>query len=162
MTAFTVWKFEDPQGADHASALLVDAERDGLVKILDHAVVSWPEGADRPRTRHEHDDVRRGTGWGGFWGLLFGLLFAAPVLGAAAGAAGGTFLKMRQGLGITDEQLDNIRTEVTQGTSALFLVTEEADLDRLGERMRGVFTRLIDTNLTEAERSMVTEAMGGL
>ena len=162
MTAFTVWKFEDPQGAEHAAATLVDAERDGLVKILDHAVVSWPEGAERPTTKHVHDDARRGTGWGAFWGLFFGVLFAVPVLGAAAGAAGGAFIKMRNGLGITDEQLDNIRNEITEGTSALFLVTDGADLDRLGERVRGVFTSLVDTNLTDAERSMLTEAMGGL
>ena len=50
---------------------------------------------------------------------------------------------------------------MTEGTSALFLVTEQADLDRLGERTRGVFTRLVDTNLTEAERRMLMEAVGG-
>ena len=161
MTAFTVWKFEDPQGAEHASSLLKDAAHDGLVKIMDHAVVSWPVGAERPTTKHGRDDTWRGTGWGLFWGLLFGMLFAVPVVGAAAGAAGGAFAKMRDGLGITDEQLDRIRTEVTEGTSALFLVTEQADLDRLGERTRGVFTRLVDTNLTEAERSMLMEAVGG-
>lgn len=161
MTAFTVWKFEDPQGADHASALLKDAEADGLVKIMDHAVVSWPAGAKRPTTKHEHDETKRGTGWGAFWGLLFGLLFAVPVLGVAAGAAGGAFIKMRNGLAISDEQLDRIRKEITEGTSALFMVTEDADLDRLGERMRGVFSRLVETNLTDAERSMLSEAMGG-
>ena len=80
-----------------------------------------------------------------------------PVIGAAAGAAGGAGPQMRDGLGTTDEQLDRIRGEVT-----LFLVTEQADLDRLGERMRGVFTRLVDTNLTDAERSMLTDAMGSL
>lgn len=161
MTAFTVWKFEDPQGADHASSLLRDASHDGLVRIMDHAVVSWPVGADRPTIKHGHDDTRHGTGWGVFWGLLFGLLFGIPVIGAAAGAAAGAFAKMRNGLGITDEQLDRIRNEVTEGTSALFLVTEQADLDRLGDRMRGVFTRLVDTNLTEAERSLLLESMGG-
>lgn len=161
MTAFTVWKFEDPQGADHASSLLRDASHDGLVRIMDHAVVSWPVGADHPTIKHGHDDTRHGTGWGVFWGLLFGLLFGIPVIGAAAGAAAGAFAKMRNGLGITDEQLDRIRNEVTEGTSALFLVTEQADLDRLGDRMRGVFTRLVDTNLTEAERSLLLESMGG-
>lgn len=161
MTAFTVWKFEDPQGADHASSLLKDAAHDGLVRIMDHAVVSWPVGAQRPTTKHGHDDTRRGAGWGVLWGLLFGMLFAVPVVGAAAGAAGGAYAKMRDGLGITDEQLDRIRNEVTEGTSALFLVTEEADLDRLGDRMRGVFTRLVDTNLTDAERSLLMETMGG-
>lgn len=161
MTAFTVWKFEDPQGAAHASGLLKDAAREGMVKVMDHAVVSWPAGAAHPTTRHGHDDTWRGAGWGAFWGLLFGVLFAVPVVGAAAGAAGGLFARMREGLGITDEQLDRIRAEVTEGTSALFLVTEHADLDRLGERFRGVFTQLVDTNLTDAERSTLLEAMGG-
>ena len=32
MTAFTVWKFEDPEGAAHAASLLKDAEQDGLVR----------------------------------------------------------------------------------------------------------------------------------
>lgn len=160
MTTFTVWKFEDPQGADHASSLLRDAAHDGLVSIIDHAVVSWPVGAERPTIKHTHDDTRRGIAWGTFWGLLFGMLFAVPVIGAAAGAAGGVFVKMRDGLGITDEQLGRIRNEVTEGTSALFLVTERADLDRLGDRMRGVFTRLVDTNLTEAERSVLMETFG--
>ncbi|QWZ08291.1 DUF1269 domain-containing protein [Nocardioides panacis] len=161
MTAFTVWKFEDPQGAAHASSLLEDAAHDGLVRIMDHAVVSWPVGAEHPTVKHTHDDTRRGLAWGVFWGLLFGMLFAVPVIGAAAGAAGGVLTKMRDGLGITDEQLDRIRDQVTEGTSALFLVTEQADLDRLGDRMRGVFTRLVDTNLTEAESSALRETFGG-
>ena len=110
MTAFTVWKFEDPQGAEHASSLLKDAAHDGLVKIMDHAVVSWPVGAERPTTKHGRDDTWRGTGWGLFWGLLFGMLFAVPVVGAAAGAAGGAFAKMRDGLGITVGRLPRHRT----------------------------------------------------
>jgi uncharacterized membrane protein len=161
VTAFTVWKYEDPQGATQATSLLRDAAHDGLVRIIDHAVVSWPVGAEHPTVKHTHDDTRRGLAWGMFWGLLFGMLFAVPVIGAAAGAAGGVFTKMREGLGITDAQLDRIRDQVTEGTSALFLVTEQADLDRLGDRMRGVFTRLIDTNLTEAETSALMETFGG-
>ena len=160
MTTFTVWKYEDPQGAGHASSVLERAASDGLVKIVDHAVVSWPMGADRPTTRHGHEDTWRGTGWGALWGLLFGALFAVPVLGVAAGAAGGALTKINEGLGITQTQLDRIRAEVTEGTSALFLVTEHGDLDRLGERMRGMHSRLIDTNLTEAERSLLLETFG--
>jgi uncharacterized membrane protein len=98
---------------------------------------------------------------GALWGLMFGALFAIPVLGVAVGAAGGALTKINEGLGITKEQLDRIREEVTEGTSALFLVTEQGDLDRLGERMRGMHSRLIDTNLTEAERSVLLETFGG-
>jgi uncharacterized membrane protein len=61
----------------------------------------------------------------------------------------------------TSDQLETIRTQVTEGTSALFVVTEEGDLDRLGERFHGMHSKLIATNLTEAERSVLHETFGG-
>jgi uncharacterized membrane protein len=79
MTTFTVWKFDDPDGAQRAAGLLKNAERDQLVKVLDHAVVSWPVGADRPDTSHSRDHVRHGAGWGALWGLVIGSLFLVPV-----------------------------------------------------------------------------------
>ena len=33
MTTFTVWKFDDPGGAEHAASILKSAEADGLVNI---------------------------------------------------------------------------------------------------------------------------------
>lgn len=161
MTAFTVWKFDDPGGADHAAAILKDAQSDRLVKILDHAVVSWPRGASKPTTEQSHEEKWRGTGWGAFWGLLLGSLFLVPVIGGVAGAAIGAISKATEGVGISKEQLERIRTEVTEGTSALFVVTEEGDLDRLGERFHGMSSKLIATNLTDAERQLLLETFGG-
>jgi len=48
VAAFTVWKFDDPEAAGRAESLLEDAASDGLVKIVDHAVLSWPAGASHP------------------------------------------------------------------------------------------------------------------
>ena len=78
MTTFTAWKFDTADGAQKAVTALKGAQGDGLVKIVDHAVISWPEGADKPEMHHSHDDKLRGTGWGAFWGLLFGGLFFVP------------------------------------------------------------------------------------
>jgi uncharacterized membrane protein len=161
MTTFTVWKFDEPEGANKAAAILKDAESDGLIKVIDRAVVSWPVGAKRPTTRHVQEDVRRGAGWGAFWGLLFGALFFIPVLGAAAGAALGGLHKAMEQIGITKEQIDTLRWQITEGTSALFVVTDEADLDRVGERFHGMRWLLIDTNLTEPERARLLETFGG-
>ena len=161
MTAFTVWKFESPDGAERAAHVLADAASEGMVKILDHAVVSWPEGESRPTTRHSHDEAVRGTGWGAFWGVLVGALFFVPVVGGVVGAAIGAISKATEGTGITKQQLETIRTEVTEGTSALFVVTDEGDLDRLGDRFRGVSKKLVATNLTDAERAVLLETFGG-
>jgi hypothetical protein len=40
-------------------------------------------------------------------------------------------------------------------------VTEDADLDRLGERFSGMGSTLVATNLTEAEREVLLETFGG-
>jgi uncharacterized membrane protein len=161
MTTFTVWKFEDPDGADRAAAVLHDAAAERLVRIDDHAVVRWPVDADQPTLTHGHDETRHGAGWGALWGLLVGSLFLVPVVGGVAGAALGAISKATQDSGITEEQLAKIRTEVTRGTSALFLVTEHGDLDRLGERFHGRNSTLIATNLTEAEQEVLRETFGG-
>ena len=161
MTTFTVWKFNDPEGAARAEKALTAAETDGIVKIVDHAVLSWPEGADKPELEHKHDSAKRGAGWGALWGILGGALFMVPVAGAIIGAGIGALAKATAGTGITKDDLERIRTEVVPGTSALFMVTDEANLDRLGERFHGRDATLISTNLTEEERKILLETFGG-
>jgi uncharacterized membrane protein len=87
-------------------------------------------------------------------------LFFVPVVGGVAGAAIGAISKATQDAGISKEQLETIRTQITEGTSALFAVTEEADLDRLGERLSGMGSTLVATNLTDAERAVLLETFG--
>jgi uncharacterized membrane protein len=161
MTTFTVWKFDDPDGAGRAASVLENAASEGLVKILDHAVVTWPKGAARPTTRQGHEDTWRGAGWGALWGMLCGALFFVPVIGGVAGAAIGAISKSTEGVGISRDQLEKIRTQVTEGTSALFAVTDEGNLDRLGERFTGMHSTLIATNLTDGERRILLETFGG-
>ncbi|MBO3085023.1 DUF1269 domain-containing protein [Cellulomonas fengjieae] len=157
MTTFTAWKFDTADGAQKAANALRAAQGDGLVKIVDHAVISWPQGADKPSMHHSHEDQWRGTGWGAFWGLLFGGLFFVPLLGAAVGAAAGAVSKAVAAVGISEDQMEAIRSQITVGTSLLCAVTENADLDRLGERLHGLHSTLVATNLTDAERSLLME-----
>ena len=160
MTAFTVWKFPDARGAEHALKLLEGAEREHLIEVLDHAIVTWTEDSAQPRMTHGHEGTARAATKGAFWGVHAGALYTVPVLGADTGAtiAGGS--KAAEGLGISQEELEAMRREITQGTSALFLVSESGDLDRVGERFRGVHMTLVQTNLTPAERSTLLETFG--
>jgi uncharacterized membrane protein len=103
MTTFTVWKFDSPDGAEQAAAVLKVAAKDGLVTIVDHAVASWPDGAARPDTKHSHDQAWHSTGWGALWGLVIGALFFVPVIGGVAGAAIGAISKATEGTGITKD-----------------------------------------------------------
>ena len=161
MTTFTVWKYEDPDGAKRVATQIKSAEEDGFVHVVDHAVMSWPVGADKPELHHSHDDPKKGAAWGALWGILVGALFTIPVVGGVAGVALGALAKSTQGAGISKDDLEKIRTGLTEGTSALFLVTESADLERLGDRLGHPQHTLITSNLTEAERATLLETFGG-
>lgn len=161
MATFTAWKFSDPDGAEHAAQILKDCEADGLVKILDHAVVSWPVGAARPKMKQSRDSKWHDTGWGAFWGFMVGALFLVPVVGAAAGAGLGVLHHATEGVGIDKDQLETIQKQVTEGTSALLAFTDEGNLDRVGERFHGMHWTLVESNLTPAERRTLLETFGG-
>ena len=158
MTTFTAWKFDTPEGAQAACDQLDLARDAGLVKVIDRAVLEWPVGADKPALRHTRENELKGGGWGAFWGLVVGTVFFVPMLGAVAiGAGAGALYQHLQGVGITKEQLETIRDQTTPGTSVLFAVTDEGDLDRLGERFRGFKGHLVSTNLTGPERALLLE-----
>ena len=161
MTTFTVWKFEDPDGAQQAASILKNVEEERLIKVLDHAVLTWPVGKSRPTLKRTHDSTWHDTGWGALWGMLVGGLFLVPMLGAAAGAGIGALHRATEGIGIGKDQLEAIRTQVTEGTSALMVITDEGNLDRVAEHFHGMHWTLVDTNLTEPERKLLIEAFGG-
>jgi uncharacterized membrane protein len=161
MTTFTVWKFPDPDGAEQAASILKAAEADRLIKILDHAVVTWPVGKPGPALKRTHDSTWHDTGWGALWGLLIGSLFFMPLLGAAAGAGAGALHQATDGIGMHKDELESIRSQVTEGTSALMVITDEGNLDAVGERFHGMHWTLVDTNLTDPERKVLIETFGG-
>jgi len=160
MTAFTVWTFETTDGADKAAKTLRSAAQDKLVVIDDLAVLEWPVGAKEPKIHH-HGPGRKGAALGGVGGLVLGAAFLVPLVGLATGAALGAMANKYRSVGITEEQIEEIRAEIKEGSSALFLITQAANMDRLGERFLGMKMKLIQTNLTEAERANLYETFGG-
>ena len=57
--------------------------------------------------------------------------------------------------------MDTLRWQITEGTSALFLVTEGTDLVRLGERLRGTSWVLMDSDLTDVEQARLLGILRG-
>jgi uncharacterized membrane protein len=158
MSALTVWKFESTDGAQDALDVLADLQRQQLIQVLDAAVVSWEVGKKKPRTRELRDPKKAGALGGGFWGLLFGLIFFIPILGLAIGAATGALIGSMADVGISDDFIRDVRKKVTPGTSALFLLSSDAVMDRVTDRFRGTDAELISTNLTADQEAKLREA----
>jgi uncharacterized membrane protein len=157
MATLTVWKFDNPAGADEAESTLEDLTNQGLITIHDAATISWAWGR-KPKTRQLHSLTGAGALGGGFWGLLFGLLFFVPLLGAAIGAAVGTIAGAMRDVGIDDDFVKTVQGEVTPGTSALFVLTSEAVVDKVRDAFGALHPELIQTNLSEDEEAKLREA----
>jgi uncharacterized membrane protein len=158
MSTLSVWRFDNPDGAEKAVGTLEGLARQQLITVHDAATVSWQADAKKPRTRQLHDLAGAGALGGAFWGMLFGLLFLVPLLGAAIGAAAGALVGAFSDVGIDDEFIKRTRDQITPGTSALFVLTSDAVLDRVRDAFTGQRAELLFTNLSKAQEDTLREA----
>jgi uncharacterized membrane protein len=160
MATVTVLKFATPEGANEALGVVQNLQKQHLIKLHDAAIVSWPVGKKAPKTRQLLDLPSAGALSGMFWGMLFGLIFMTPVLGMAVGTVFGAMGGALRDYGIDDDFISWIRRSVTQGTSALFLMTSEAVTDRVVEQMKSLKFEIIATNLSKEQKQKLLEAFG--
>jgi uncharacterized membrane protein len=158
MSTLSVWRFDTPDGAEKAESTLGQLARQQLINVHDAATVSWPQGAKKPKTRQLHNLAGAGALGGAFWGMLFGLLFLVPLLGAAIGAAAGALMGRFSDVGIDDEFIKRTRDSITPGTSALFVLTTDAVLDKVSEAFAGQRAELLFTNLSTEQENTLREA----
>ncbi|QCX27829.1 DUF1269 domain-containing protein [Nocardioides jishulii] len=161
MATLTVWKFDTPEGAQKAEDALIRLQGQELIQVLDAATVSWPEGKKKPKTRQANDLLGPGLLGGMFWGLLFGIIFFIPIIGLAVGAASGALIGALTDVGINDDFIKDVRAKVTPGTSALFVLSAGAVLDRVHEELRsqGIHGELIQTNLSSEEEAKLRKVV---
>ncbi|MDN5763662.1 MAG: DUF1269 domain-containing protein [Microlunatus sp.] len=160
MATLTVWKFDSEGGAETAVDTLKNLVTQELIKVSDAATVTWPQGKKKPKTRQLHNLAAAGAMGGAFWGLLFGLIFFVPLLGAAIGAAVGGMSGSLADVGIDDGFINRVRDEVQPGTSALFVMSSDAVLDRVRDAFAGQSPKLIHTNLSAEQENSLREAFG--
>jgi uncharacterized membrane protein len=161
MATLSVWKFDGATGADDAVATLEDLAKEQLISVHDAATVSWAEGAKKPRTRQLNNLAGAGALGGMFWGMLFGLIFFIPLLGAAVGAAAGALGGALGDVGIDDDFIEQARDRVSPGTSALFVMTSDAVIDKVHEAFLDQKPELISTNLSNDQEDVLRTVFAG-
>jgi uncharacterized membrane protein len=157
VATLTVWKFDTPAGAQQAEDVLLDLQKQELIKVHDAAVVSWEADAKKPKTRQLNNLAGVGALGGAFWGMLFGLIFFIPLLGLAIGAAAGALGGAMSDVGIDDDFIKRARAEITPGTSALFVMTSDAVIDKVRDAFKGTNPQLLETNLSNEQEAKLRE-----
>ena len=158
MTTLTVLKFPTADGADMMLDRLQQLQLQQLITVQDAAIVTWPVGAKKPKTRQLNSTTGAGALGGAFWGMLFGLLFFVPFFGLAVGAAMGALAGHFAHYGIDENFIKQVRDKVTEGTSALFLLTSGSVIDRVVTAVKDMQFEIISTNLSREQEAQLREA----
>jgi uncharacterized membrane protein len=153
MNHLIVVAFDHFDDARNAMKSLRGLERQGRVRFEDTALIERdPDG-----TAHVKDEISGTTETAAAIGALIGGLvtFAFPLAGIAIGAALGAAIGSSLGTGVSDDFVDEVKTTLRPGRSALFLVVKESDADALLAALRQFQGDVIQTTLpSEAEEAL--------
>src|SRR6266571_1070441 len=158
--SLVVLKFPTAEGAQMMLGRLESLQKQQLITVNDGAIITWPAGASKPKTKQLSDMTGVGALGGAFWGMLFGLLFFVPFFGLAVGAAMGALAGHFAHYGINEDFINQVRAKVTPGTSALFLLTSGAVVDKVVEAVKDIQFEIIQTNLSKEQETALKEAFG--
>lgn len=135
-------------------------EKDGAIRLFNVAAIS-KDLNNRTSVKEDQDlSSGRGSLFGALVGALVGLLGgpAGVVVGAAAGAATGGLVAGKTDLGFEDAFLDELKSALQPGSSALLLLVEE----RWSDGAAGVLELSGAKLYRHAVRKAVIERLAGM
>ena len=121
----TAWRFAGTEGADNAVARIQQLDSQDMINAMDVAILRWPEYAPEPTTQ-EH--VTR---------------------------AGGKIASLKRKLQhsvIDSSMIDTVKGDLRPGTSAMVLLSSDADIDAVVHAFQGQPMDLVRTDLSVPEQ----------
>jgi len=96
-------------------------------------------------------------------GFIAGLVLAAPLTGAAVGAllGGAGSAGVAAAAGIGEDFVREVEKMMKPGTSALFVLDDEGDMDVILDRIRGLGGTVLKTNVDVERAKLIQETLTG-
>ena len=162
MSKLVVIEFDNEQTAFEMRAELAKMQREYLIKMEDIVVVTKNEKG-KIRLHQAVNLTAAGAVGGSFWGMLIGMIFLNPLLGAAVGAGAGAISGKLRDIGISNDFMKELAENLTDGTSALFILIREATSDKVLERLKekDFKGKILQTSLEVDEEDQLRKVLEG-
>ncbi len=147
MSDLVVIEFDDEQTAFAMRAELAKMQKEYLIQMEDVVVVTKNEKG-KVKLHQAVNLTAAGAVGGSFWGMLIGMIFLNPILGAAMGAGAGALAGRLKDIGISDDFMKELSANLTEGTSALFILIRKSTPDKVLERLKGFKGKILQTSLS--------------
>ncbi len=160
MATLVAIAYPDETTAEQARLTVQELESELVIQADQVAAISRDaRGKYHTTTTHGAASSGGGAVWGGFWGLLFGLLFFIPFAGLAIGAGMGALFGHLGEKGIDKAFQDQVREYLKPGTSALFLIVEQATPDKAVAALQQYGGTVIKTSLSDEDTKRLQDAL---
>src|SRR5437763_6133719 len=146
MSNLVVLAFESEDGARQTLIEVEGLQKQNLIHVEDAATAVRHAGG-KVKVKQVNSLAGAGALGGAFWGMLFGLLFFVPFLGMAVGAATGALFGKASDYGINDDFIREVSDSVQPGNSALFLLVDQVQSDKVIEKLKPFSGKVIHTSL---------------
>ena len=152
--------YPDQGTAEQARDTVHQLESELIIQADQVAAISRDmEGKYHVHTSHGGASSGGGAVWGGFWGFLFGLLFFIPFFGLALGAGMGALFGHFGEKGIDKAFQQQVRDYLKPGTSALFMIIEQATPDKAIDALQQYGGTVIKTSLSDEDTKKLQDAL---
>ena len=158
MNQLLVIAFDHFDDARSAMRDLRNLEHDGRIRFEDTALVERdPDG-----TAHVKNEVSGTTETAAAIGAVVGglLTFVFPPLGIVLGAAAGAAVGAAMDTGVSPKFVEEVKTTLRPGRSALFLVVKQSQLDAVLAALRQYRGDVIQTTLDSETEEALKQAIG--
>lgn len=160
MSDLIVIAYDNRDAASEVRERLFALQEEHVITLDDAAVVVRREDG-KIKLDQATNTTGAGAVGGALWGGLIGLLFLAPLLGMAIGGAAGAAAGALTDLGVDDDLLRRLGTELTPGGAALILLVREATPDKVLPEIQGYGGTVMQTSLSHEGEARLKEVLEG-
>jgi len=128
----TAWWFPSTEGADQAVVRLRQLDSQDLINVMDVAVLRWPEYAAEPVT-HEHVTEE--------------------------GGRVATMMRRLQHPMVDGSMIETVKHDIRPGTSAVVLLSSNAEIDAVVHAFEGQPMKLLRTDLSVPDQDRLRLAV---
>jgi uncharacterized membrane protein len=158
MSHLVVLGLSNRDDAERVFDLAGDLAKQELLQLED-AAYAWRDDKGKVRIQQAISLTGAGAASGALWGTLIGLIFLMPVAGLAIGAASGALGGKLADVGINDDTIKQIGSQLQDGKAAVFLLAHSATVDRVIEALKPFSPTVIQTNLTRDREEELVKAL---
>jgi uncharacterized membrane protein len=159
MSTLSVLAFQNETEAYQVLNEMKKLQDQNLIKVEDAAIVTRSQDG-KPKIKQANHLVGAGALGGAFWGLLLGMLFFMPLIGMAVGAGVGALGAKMADLGINEDFIKQVSSQIQPGQAALFLLTRDAVVDKIVPALKQYKFQVLHTSLSQEEESKLRETLG--